>query len=189
MKVIFLDFDGVLNSEGSFLYEYNRRHRRRERHLKGQVMETLCNVCCANLQEILYRYPTAKIVLSTTWRELFDMDWLRKKLESYHVDSSKVIDKTPRDWGGNRGIEIQLWLNRHPEVTEYIIIDDNDWGIKDIHGAYRFVKTDDKEGGLNTKKMEEAMVKLSKKHQTMIKEMLEDEQKKKQEEDSKPEST
>jgi hypothetical protein len=104
IAVIFLDFDGVLNSEGSFLYESNRRKRYKEEGVGGPVNETLCNVATANFQELLFRYKDAKIVISSTWRELYSLDWLREKLASYKIDSSRVIDRTPSDWGGNRGL-------------------------------------------------------------------------------------
>jgi len=133
VKVIFLDFDGVLNSETSFLYEDFRRKNHKEQGVKGKVCETLSPHCCAALQAVLNQYPDVKIVLSTTWRCMFSMDWLKAKLEEYHVDSSRVIDKTPELFSGERGREIQQWLDAHPEVTQYVIIDDNDWGITDVH--------------------------------------------------------
>ena len=174
MTVIFLDFDGVLNSEGSFLYESNRRKRYKEQGVKGPVMETLCNVCTANFQELLFQYPDAKVVISSTWREHFSLEWLREKLASYKIDSSRVIDKTPSDWGGNRGVEIQLWLNAHPEVDHYIIIDDNDWGIIDVHGKQRFIQTEWEGGGFQTKHLAEAAHKLSSKYKKALKEAEEE---------------
>ena len=142
MKVIFLDFDGVLNSQGSFIYESNRRKKHKEQGVKGQVNETLCNVNTANFQYVLDQYPEVKIVISSTWREIHELDWLRAKLESYHVDGSRVIDRTPKDYkDANRGLEIQQWLDLHPEVTHYVIIDDNDWGIIEAHPSQKFVRT------------------------------------------------
>jgi len=140
MKVIFLDFDGVLNSQGSFLYEDNRRNKHKEQGVKGSVSETLCNVCTANFQNVLDVYPQVKVVLSTTWRELYEMDWLKQKLESYHIDSTRVIGRTPSRRDGDRGREIQQWLDENKNVTQYIVIDDNDWGISAIHGE-RFIHT------------------------------------------------
>lgn len=141
MKVIFLDFDGVLNSNASFLYEKRRRNEWKEQGVKGPINQTLCHICASNFQIVLDQYPDVKVVISSTWREMFDLDWLKEKLASYHIDSSRVIDKTPKDWGQNRGLEIQEWLGNHPEVTHYIIIDDNTWGIPEIHGWEKFVKT------------------------------------------------
>lgn len=173
MKVIFLDFDGVLNSATSFLYEHNRRVKHKEQGVKGPVNETLSPHCCAALQEVLNTYPEVKVVLSTTWRELFDMDWLKAKLAEYHIDSSRVIGKTPRDYDfDRRGVEIQMWLNEHPEVTHYVAIDDNDWEISEYHGEDRFVKTD-WDRGMGANHAVELIEKLSKKNQKAVEERLE----------------
>lgn len=167
MKVIFLDFDGVLNSQGSFLYEHNRRERDAERSkqpgekgISGPVNETLCNVCTANFQHVLEQYPEVKIVLSTTWRTMFDLDWLKAKLASYGIDSDRVIDKTPDLMFKGRGHEIQQWLDAHPEVTHYVAIDDNDDAISFIHGEDRFVHTT-WEGGMDFNHARQLIHKLS----------------------------
>lgn len=141
MKVIFLDFDGVLNSAGSFHLESRiRKDDVRRQGVKGKVQETLCHVCTSNLQFVLDQYPDVKIVISSTWREFFSLDWLRAKLDSYYVDSSRVIDKTPQTYGNDRNREIHMWLDAHPEVTHYVIVDDNLYDGLDSN-AGRFVKT------------------------------------------------
>lgn len=167
MRVIFLDFDGVLNSEGSFLYENKRRNRYKEHGVKGPVNQTLCNVCTSNFQMILDKYRDVQIVISSTWRELFTIEWLKEKLESYHISSARVIGHTPSDPGGNRGLEIATWLNNNPDVTHYIVIDDNEWGIPQLHGYDRFVKTT-WESGLTFEKALEAMEKISNKSKKLI---------------------
>jgi hypothetical protein len=135
VKVIFLDFDGVLNSSASFILESNRRRKLMETDKAAgmlfRVNQTLCHVCCSNFQYILDHVPSdVKIVISSTWREIYDMDWLKAKLQSYGIDSSRVIDKTPACFVGGftrapRGQEISEWLEEHPEVTDYVILDDN----------------------------------------------------------------
>lgn len=126
MKVIFLDFDGVLNSSASFILE-----TRKTKAIRGMpVNQTLCHVCCSNFQYILDKTPGVKIVISSTWREMFDLDWLRTKLSTYGIDSSLVIDKTPSLMGNgwdraDRGVEINAWLKEHPEVTKFVVLDDN----------------------------------------------------------------
>lgn len=175
MKVIFLDFDGVLNSQGSFLFEHNERKRFAEKSKvdgekgpKGPVNESLCHVCTSNFQFVLEQYKEVKIVISSTWRELFSIDWLKEKLASYHIDSSRVIGITPSAWGNYRGAEIKMWLNEHPEVTHYVIIDDNDDGLTENHGASRFVKTS-WEGGMTFAHAEELIEKLSTKNAKRLK--------------------
>jgi len=125
MKVIFLDFDGVLNSAASFWFERRFRKAHPELDDLGPVRETLCRVCTSNFQVILDHFPETKVVISSTWRNLFTLDWLKEKLASYGIDSSRVIGKTGgADWG-DRGTEIQQWLNEHPEVKTYVVLDDN----------------------------------------------------------------
>lgn len=126
MKVIFLDFDGVLNSAASFLLEERKRKENPAMDDLGPVNQTLCNICTSNFRHILDEVPDAKIVISSTWRNLFELDWLRDKLAEYKIPGDRVIDKTPVvRMFGERGEEIQDWLGEHPEVTDYVILDDN----------------------------------------------------------------
>lgn len=141
MKVIFLDFDGVLNSSASFVCENRKKKRAVKNYYTGKgglsnksakqirINQTFSEVCASNFQYILDKCPDVKVVISSTWRILHDMDWLKEKLEEYGIDSSKVIDKTPRIIQGfrsaPRGEEISEWLAEHPEVTDYVILDDN----------------------------------------------------------------
>lgn len=153
MKVIFLDFDGVLNSSASFLMESRKRKKWKEKHpdLHSDdspympTNQTFSEVCASNFQYVLDKCPDAKIVFSTTWRNLYSMDWLKEQLESYGIDSSRVIDKTPNILRGfssaPRGQEICEWLDAHPEVTHYAIIDDNSLGEGKNAHKKNFVKT------------------------------------------------
>lgn len=158
MKVIFLDFDGVLNSEGSFLYEQRLRNGEWNNHELGRVNETLCHVCTSNFQAILDRFPETKIVISSTWRISHDINWLKIKLASYGIDSSNVIDVTPQ-LGNPRAEEITEWLSGHPEVVHYLIIDDYDDDLSKVHGERRYVRTS-WNTGLTWDHVEEAFLKL-----------------------------
>ena len=65
-----------------------------------------------------------KVVLSSTWR-LFEES--RKEVAKQVCE---FIDVTPRLFSGiyapkERGHEIKQWLDQHPEVTRYAILDDN----------------------------------------------------------------
>lgn len=123
MRVVFLDFDGVLNSQASFLME-TRRRKKDERITLG-VQHTLCHVCASNFQYFLDQVPDVKIVISSTWRVVHKLSWLKKTMKKYGIDSSRVIGVTPQTLSGYRGREISLWLMDHPEVTDYVIFDDN----------------------------------------------------------------
>jgi hypothetical protein len=110
MKVLFLDVDGVLNRQS----------------LLTVVAETfaLCPIACARLKTLIAR-TGARIVLSSSWR-----------ISEPHVaflHKHGVLDEAHEDWhtkelpgDPERGYEILEWLSRHPEVTRYAIVDDND---------------------------------------------------------------
>jgi hypothetical protein len=125
MKIVFCDFDGVLNSAASFLLEDRIRQENTIFDDLPPVNQTLCKVCTSNFRYILDEVPDAKIVISSSWRNLFELDWLKDKLTEYGIPGSKVIDKTPGIPFAERGVEIDTWLEAHPEVTNYVILDDN----------------------------------------------------------------
>lgn len=102
--------------------------------------------CMTNLEHILTNVPDVRIVMSTAWRNWYDEDFFEKVFGWYlHVDWRTRTDLTTQDvreisgYEGDpnltmilldsgwpwRGSEIQEWLNRHPEVENYVIIDDH----------------------------------------------------------------
>lgn len=125
MKVIFLDVDGVLNSEVSREQERNNF----DNWMEHEVSEMHVN----NLKKIVDA-TGAQIVLSSSWR--FDhpkatgrdfivdplMKVLDRKLKAAGLD---IIDVTPDLRGKIRGAEIQDWLDRHSEVERFVILDDD----------------------------------------------------------------
>ena len=91
MKVIFLDFDGVLNSEASFRYEMRRKNIR--------VAKTLSAIACSNLQYILEQDSSVKIIISSTWRHIHTRVELQDILSTYGVDGSRVMRSEERRVG------------------------------------------------------------------------------------------
>ena len=117
MKVLFLDIDGVLLN-GPDLYKYGNRY------LPEEKINLLNSICEAT---------ECVIVVSSTWRlhdecmdELiaagvsaeFHEDW-KTDYPAPHPQHSLI------EVGKTRGREIKEWLDRHPEVENYVIIDDN----------------------------------------------------------------
>jgi hypothetical protein len=91
----------------------------------------------------------AKVVVSSSWRQRRTLDELRQIFaERGYV--GELLDVTPRharpldgDERPVRRAEIAEWLERHPEVGSYVILDDNhDFGAL----ARRHVATDSKVG-------------------------------------------
>ena len=152
MKAIFLDIDGVLNCYNSKSYcgIYTGIDSDKIKRLARIVEKT-----------------GAKIILSSDWR----YDWekyhkgLVKKQCGKYLDNKlwkkgklRIYDKTPSirlEW---RGHEIAQYLIDHPEITEWVIFDDNlfddFYDNKYIEG--HFIGTDD-EFGLTDKNVEEAI--------------------------------
>ncbi len=134
MRVIFLDFDGVLNSHQSFNFWKNKRDQTKwENEMysewQGSLKEYLAMefdpIALNNVEDLIRSVPDLKIVVSSTWRLGETVESLQKILAPAKLVSAAVIDVTPRFPGKPRGEEIQDWLNRHPDVTDYVIIDDD----------------------------------------------------------------
>lgn len=117
MKVLFLDFDGVLNSAASFLWEKRKKTLR--------IQDTLSPICASNLQFILERDRDIKVVISSTWRRIHTLVELKNVLDKYGVFDAKIISQTPMYMDSHRGREIRAWLDDNPNVTKYAILDDD----------------------------------------------------------------
>lgn len=135
MNVLFLDIDGVLNSHrtavglGGIPWCSDLRTRPERMQLLDPVAVGLLRAACAAAD--------LKIVLSSTWRK--DAEWtsLGAALDL------PIIDRTPTMLG-IRGSEIAAWLDEHPEVESYAIVDDDsDMLPEQMH---RFVKTNGAHG-------------------------------------------
>ena len=117
MKVIFLDIDGVLNvycqSRDKFGCNF---HQHFIDNLKTIVDKT-----------------GAKLVISSSWRvdgiDTMRAMWDFRKLPGVIIDITPDLYFTYSGPDGdddyNRGDEIQLWLDSHPDVTNYVILDDD----------------------------------------------------------------
>lgn len=111
MKVIFLDVDGVLNNPRT-----KTRTRDGWRFVDDYLVERLAQIV---------RATQAKVVLSSSWREGWDdneiyFQDLRRKLVSYNIP---LQDRTG-EWRKTRAQEIMEYLAQHPEITNYVILDD-----------------------------------------------------------------
>jgi hypothetical protein len=102
----------------------------------------------------LLKETGAKIVISSSWRKLFDLETLQGLLVAKGF-TGEVIDVTP-DLSGEpievpwqrreRGFEIEKWVkDNNPEATFVIFDDDSDMG--NLH--HRFIQTSWKYGLLD----------------------------------------
>lgn len=140
MRAIMLDFDGVLNSVQSFIYN-NRQN------LLGltnvPTHESFCPIASSNLQYILEELPDVQVVISSTWRKYKTIHAIQKMFETNHILPDRIVGMTPVLESGYRGDEIHAYLKDHPEITDFVIIDD-DSDMEPYMG--RLVRTDSRNG-------------------------------------------
>lgn len=114
VKVIFLDVDGVLNN-----YKTTRRTKGGFVFVEESKLKLLKHIIDVT---------GAEVVLSSDWR--YDRDvpgWndhyleLRDELLRYGI---RFYGFTPELPSEHRGEEIALWLTEHPEVSDFVILDD-----------------------------------------------------------------
>lgn len=118
MKVLFLDIDGVLNSE-QFI---------RHRLLKGDPYQhkDMDPYAVSNLQFIAHHVKDLKIIISSTWRVLHPLEEIKEMMTKSGFDSSElIIGCTPDGRRGPRGAEIDQWLKENPGTESFVIIDDD----------------------------------------------------------------
>jgi HAD domain in Swiss Army Knife RNA repair proteins len=137
VRVIFLDVDGVLNSE-AFLRVLDDRHRQLGHHEACECFRLERKIdrdAVARLNRLVSE-TGAKIVISSSWRKLLDPPELQRVLVEHGL-VAEIIGETPdgdndpemRDAFGHidrifRGHEIDFWLRKHPEVDRFVILDD-----------------------------------------------------------------
>ena len=125
-RILFLDFDGVLNSEQSAHWCHKRGV---ENGGFSPRNPEFCPYSVNNLEYILKEYPDLKIVVSSAWRLGRTVEELQELLFKYaNVPKDRVIDKTKtlRNFSDDRGYEIQDWLDRNPTEKFCIVDDDSD---------------------------------------------------------------
>lgn len=139
MKVLFLDFDGVLNSVQSAIFWHNRRDQAKWENemyrdwtgtLKEYIAMEFCPIAMSNVEELLRNVDDLRVVVSSTWRMGETVESLKKILAPSKIICERLLDTTPVIYKEGvevaRGIEIQHWLNNtDQEVDAFVIVDDD----------------------------------------------------------------
>lgn len=135
MKVVFLDFDGVVMTAAS--YQSGPRVRKPGSSDEDHAWSRLDPELVANVSE-LCRAAGADIVLSTAWRSMYNGLALERALRRRGLaDEVRVIGQTPdltRTAGGlyrpvPRNDEVRAWLDENrPGWTarDVLVLDDED---------------------------------------------------------------
>jgi hypothetical protein len=133
MKVIFLDIDGVLNSE---------------RFLKNNQDETIDRKNVSILKNVIDKTGSV-IVMSSAWRLWFDDNMMPKERYSQYLYDIlcefdiKLFGKTPdfsteeirikKTFSYVKAKEIIAWLDEYEIVDKYVVIDDLDLKNEEIN--------------------------------------------------------
>jgi hypothetical protein len=121
VKIIFLDIDGVLCTM--------RSHFAQGCPTPRGVMEALDREAVGLINFLALGVPDVEVrfVLISTWRVSYPPEWIKSHLKKYGF-AGKFHD----DWltrllkasDVSKGAEIKGWLSRHPEIEQWVIIDD-----------------------------------------------------------------
>jgi hypothetical protein len=140
--VVFLDMDGVLSSPRAFIVQQDRPNHS-DKWIDPIAVRALNMLC---------RAAGAEVVVSSVWRLNRTRDEFRNILERNGFDGALHEDwRTIQSREGFRGDEVREWLERHPDVSRHVILDDDG----DFHPGQPLVQTDTTDG-LGYRHLEEA---------------------------------
>ncbi len=166
-RVIFLDIDGVLNHPGTYGPDAPWKQEPKD----GPLRVPVAPECMERLNRLV-RESGANIVISSSWRLFARYQDLGPALARYGLVAD-VIGETPdlvndpvwldkwRTREGapfayeriERGMEITEWLAAHPEVEEFVILDD----CSDMHKLKPWLVHTDPIVGLDDPDVERAL--------------------------------
>lgn len=138
-KVLFLDFDGVLNP-----HIYSNALRKMYAQTEGvaksrdQFGDYFAPWCVDELKNIIH-FTGCDIVISSTWRVYCDVQYLWKERRL----PGRIVGQTPL--GGLRGDEVMSWCATNGIPDKFAILDDID-EFTNVWGAKQFIKTNPKIG-------------------------------------------
>lgn len=141
MKVLFLDVDGVLNSEETFVRVHRTWVESGNKTKEGDYTWPLGHLAIELIERLntIVEATGCMVVLSSSWRKICELGDFRNFMTRQGFRfSDSIIDRTPSlSLSGAescRGVEIQTWLdNVKVIVKQYVILDDSSFDIVKIH--------------------------------------------------------
>lgn len=154
MKVIFLDVDGVLNSDEYF---------EKTKGLNLQEIYQDIDVEKIKLLKKAVDETGAKVVLTSSWRYTKNAIKLKELLKEYEI----FVDTTPFI-ENKRGLEIKKWLLDNQNVDDFVILDDEIFDSFDEDLLEKLIKISDGNGynfgeGLLEKDVDEILERFGRK--------------------------
>lgn len=123
MKILFLDFDGVMIPTRAYWID-------------GQTRPvSKFDPCAVSLVNKLCEENDIKIVVVSSWRRTVFApytDDLKLHMISQGIKEHLIHEDSlcPFKFSSSKYHDVTLWLENHPEVVEYLIVDD------DLHDLY-----------------------------------------------------
>ena len=166
MKVIFLDIDGVLNSQKYLINNYERVIKFYNKYgkdvsdinllLERQMLDI--NIDKVKLLKEIIDFTGTLVVIISSWKKLKIYPYVVGKLISMGIP---IIGQT-MDNGDNRGTGIKKYLNEN-NITNYVILDDEIFKDYDQELISRLVKTSFYDDGIKMEHKKEIIKKLNRK--------------------------
>lgn len=171
MKVIFLDNDGVI----CLSTNWGSRHKKQKKLGKTPTFDINNQLpveyrfdnfdikSIKVLNEIL-EITGAEIVVSSDWRYHANLEELGKYYTSQGINKKPIgvtdmfKDIFPQEWSSlrfradvelERSMEIQHWLENHPEVTHWVAVDDLNMSVEYLRDRFSALDGSDKKPGLS----------------------------------------
>ena len=168
MRAVFLDVDGVLNCQST------------KEHIPGTKIRGIDFQKVQILKRITELYPDTVIILTSTWKDTWqpggghyaDARYLEETLKKAGL---RIEAKTEDDWI-DRGAGIRRYLEAHPEIESFVILDDEVFDYEEqglmphvIRTSWQYI------GGLREKHVKQAEEILKREARKRLEEMVEQE--------------
>ncbi len=150
-RVVFLDFDGVLNHIA--FYRGELAEERKRAAATGETPPPPFDPACITRLHDMLISSGASVVVSSSWRIESSVARLSALLAKKRGFAGSIVGMTP-ELDDDRGHEIRAWLAALPAPpAAWVVIDDEDVAGVDGH----FVQTSFEDGGLTDVKVDEAL--------------------------------
>jgi hypothetical protein len=141
MKILFLDFDGVLCTANSATYYFEQHYE----NFGDQFGELFDLDCVENLRHLIEQ-TEAKIVISSSWR--YELGWERlQQMWQERKLPGELVGMTPIIHNACRGQEVKQWLenNGWPKEEKDPLLEKT---LRDLSPIKNYVIVDDERGFL-----------------------------------------
>lgn len=162
-NIIFLDIDGVLNNQNTFIKMKDVRINYYKCHLYDDFKYKLAYKLLDIEKDKLYllkeiiKETNSQVVITSAWRNMR----IYPLIEDYLINIGIPIIGTTKYLDGLRGKEIKDYLRNH-QVDNYIIINDDIFPDFDLELLSHLIHTNFYHNRLNDEHVDESIYKLKK---------------------------